>query len=94
MKFSQIESEILTFILNKNIESYNSNLVKSDYGFDLKNDSIQIIIDNLLEGAFIRGRLLNLLYAEISTTLVVFNDVRDESLRVILKKIKFKATPR
>lgn len=57
-------------------------------------DQVVILVDILSKNEYVRGRNLNILYDKLSKSTMVFNDERDEELKLILKRIKFKATPR
>jgi len=60
----------------------------------LKQPALALLVEKLKQNEYIKGRLLNQLYAEIVKAHCVFNDDRDVELEMLLKRIKFKATPR
>ena len=57
-------------------------------------DHVIILVEILTKNEYVRGRNLNILYDKLSKSSIIFNDERDEKLKLILKRIKFKATPR
>jgi len=78
MRFNDNETQLLLHIL-KTINPHST--------FDL-------LIEKLELNEYVKGRLLNLLFTEITKVNFVFNDARDIEIQILLKKIKFKATPR
>lgn len=78
MRFNTEETELLLAILNPLLHL----------------DQVVILVDILSKNEYVRGRNLNILYDKLSKSTMVFNDERDEKLKLILKRIKFKATPR
>lgn len=87
MKFNKEEINILVKILKYNLQL--NDLIESQ-----KEITYQTLFEKLEKGEYIKGRLLNFLFTEVSTSDFKFNDFQDSDLLLILKKIKFKATPR
>lgn len=87
MKFNKEEINILVKILKYNLDIYE--LIESQ-----KEITYQTLFEKLEKGEYIKGRLLNFLFTEVSASDFKFNDFQDSDLLLILKKIKFKATPR
>lgn len=58
------------------------------------NATLTTLIEKLEQNDYIRGRLLNQLFLEISKNESFYNDNRDVEIKTLLKRIKFKATPR
>jgi len=87
MKFNIEETQLLLQILNYNLDLIN--LVETN-----KEITYQILLEKLENGEYIKGRLLNFLYTEISISDIKLNTAKKDELEIILKKVKFKATPR
>lgn len=87
MKLNIEETQILIQILKYNLES--SALIEIN-----KESTYQNLIEKLENREYIKGRLLNFLYTEISTSNFDVNYLDKIMLEAILKKIRFKATPR
>lgn len=85
MKFNKIETALLIYILNSHLKQINSTI---------KLPSYDNLFTKLEKGEFVKGRLLNFLYSEISQVKVDLNSNQIEILDSLLKRIKFKATPR
>jgi len=82
MKFSNAESVILIKILqNNNVDAQ-------------KEITYHILLDKLLKGEYIKGRLLNFLLLEINSPKEDVDGSSSIEFKEIIKKIKFKATPR
>ncbi|UYW02398.1 hypothetical protein K5I29_05750 [Flavobacterium agricola] len=58
------------------------------------NSYYDLLLNKLQQNEYIKGRLLHQLYDALLDAQVVFNDERDTMLVSLLKRIKFKATPR
>lgn len=87
MKFNLEETQILLQILKHHLES--SNLI------DINKETTYLnLIEKLKNGEYIKGRLLNFLYTEIATSDFNVNSFDKIIVETILKKVKFKATPR
>lgn len=78
MRFNDKETQLLLLVL-KNLNS---------------SSTIDLLIEKLGENEYIKGRLLNQLFLELTKAEFVFDDSQNELLQILLKKIKFKATPR
>jgi len=87
MKFNKEEVNILVKILKYNLQL--NDLIESQ-----KEITYQTLFEKFEKGEYIKGRLLNFLFTEVSTSDFKFNNFQDSDLLLILKKIKFKATPR
>jgi hypothetical protein len=78
MRFTEYETQLLLTILN---------------GLN-KTDTIDLLIEKLKENEYIRGRMLNLLYLEASKVTPELDTEQTINFTTLLKRIKFKATPR
>ena len=87
MKFNIEETQLLIQILKYNLNS--TNLIESN-----KEITYQTLLEKLENGEYIKGRLLNFLYIEITSSELKHEFLNEKKLEEIVKKIKFKATPR
>lgn len=87
MKFNIEETQLLIQILKYNLNS--TNLIESN-----KEITYQTLLEKLGNGEYIKGRLLNFLYIEIISSELKHEFLNEKKLEEIVKKIKFKATPR
>ena len=87
MKFNIQETQILIQILKYNLN--NTSLIESN-----KKITYQTLLEKLENGEYIKGRLLNFLYIEIASSKLNHEFLNGRKLEEIVKKIKFKATPR
>ncbi|RRJ91969.1 hypothetical protein EG240_04075 [Paenimyroides tangerinum] len=87
MKFNIEETQILIQILKYNLN--NTSLIESN-----KEITYQTLLEKLENGEYIKGRLLNFLYIEIISSELKHEFLNERKLEEIVKKIKFKATPR
>lgn len=86
MKFNIEESQILLHLLKHNLSL---NLIDTK-----KEITYQTLLEKLESGDYVKGRLLHFLYTEISDSVINLESTNKNMLETILKKIKFKATPR
>lgn len=87
MKFNLEETKLLIQILKHNLETIN--LIEVN-----KKITYQNLIEKLDKGEYVKGRLLNFLYTEIISSNLKFDDLINLEIENLIKKIKFKATPR
>lgn len=87
MKFNLEETQILLQILKHHLES--PNLIEIN-----KETTYLNLIEKLENGEYIKGRLLNFLQIEITNSDFNVNSLNKIIVETILKKVKFKATPR
>jgi len=87
MKFNLEETQILLQILKHHLES--SNLIEIN-----KETTYLNLIEKLENGEYIKGRLLNFLQNEISNADFIFENTEKIQFENLIKKIKFKSTPR
>ncbi|WP_177764180.1 hypothetical protein [Flavobacterium sp. I3-2] len=87
MKFNLEETQILLQILKHKLES--PNLIEIN-----KETTYLNLIEKLENGEYIKGRLLNFLQIEITNSDFNVNSLNKIIVETILKKVKFKATPR
>lgn len=85
MQFSISETQIIVAVLQQLL------LQTTDANTQ---ENLRLLIDKLQQNEYIRGRMLKILYLFLLNAPFTFNDSRDVSLKQILPKIKFKATPR
>ena len=85
MKFSLSETQLFLYIFEKSSSQNQNEIYKTN---------LQHIITQLNEGAYIKGRLLHFLYTEIKNATVSLNNDQILLLENVLKRVKFKATPR
>lgn len=87
MKFNIEETQLLIQILKHKLSS--PNLIESN-----KEITYQTLLEKLENGEYIKGRLLNFLFTEVTSSDFIYDDLNKLKTEEILKKIKFKATPR
>lgn len=87
MKFNIQETQLLIKILKFNLEKKNPLKVNKEISY-------QTIIEKLENGDYIKGRLLNFLLTEITASDFYLDESNKLKTEEIVKKIKFKATPR
>jgi hypothetical protein len=78
MRFTEYETKLLLALLKESNQT----------------DTIDLLIEKLSRNEYIKGRMLNLLYLEISKSIPNFNEEQTINYTTLLKRIKFKATPR
>lgn len=61
---------------------------------EIKQMNVQLVIDKLKNNEYIKGKILQFLFTELNKLDFTFNDARDLEVATLLKRIKFKATPR
>jgi len=87
MKFNLTESNLIIYILQNILENLTEK--NASQGIILQN-----LMDKIIAGEYIKGRLLNLLYSEINSNNCHLTNEQNILLTNVQKRIKFKATPR
>ena len=87
MRFNSSDSALLLLILTQILQNLSTENT-------LKTEQFSLIIERIKAEEYIKGKLLNFLFMELNRRDFKLNSMQEIEFEALLKRIKFKATPR